>query len=204
MAQIKCILFDIGGVLVDWHMSWITKEISDRFEIPEQKIIDAFNNYLEQLDSGKIEEPDFWKLVADYTDSSLLQNNSESLWDTYFRKNAKPNQKVKDLSIALQKNGFTIGIISNIEKVTHNVVEDWNMLEHFEHKFMSYQIGYSKPDSRIYQHVIKHLPFEEHEMLFIDDKISNVESAQDCGISSIQFIGLDDLKSSLEKFNVKI
>ncbi len=204
MAQIKCVLFDIGGVLVDWHMSWITKEISDRFEISEQKIIDAFDKYLNQLDSGKIEEPHFWKLVADYADSSLLQNNSEPLWNTYFRKNAKPNQKIKDLSTTLKNNGSAIGIISNIEKVTHDVVEDWNMLEHFEHKFMSYQIGYSKPDSRIYQHVIKQLSFDESEMLFIDDKISNAESAQQCGISSIQFTGLDDLKSSLEKFNLKV
>ncbi len=205
MTQIKCILFDIGGVLVDWHQSWITKEVSDRFEVNEEKLIDAFDKYLIQLDSGKIDEPLFWKYVADHTgSSSLLQNSSESLWTTYFRKNAEPNQDVQNLAASLRENGFTIGIISNIEKVTHDVVEDWKMLEHFEYKFMSYQIGHSKPDSRVYKHVIEHLPFKEHEMLFIDDKLSNVESAQECGISSIQFIGLDDLKSSLKKFNLEI
>ena len=204
MSQIKCVLFDIGGVLVDWHMSWITKEVSDRFGIEEEKIIDAFDVYLNKLDSGEIEESSFWKYVATHTDSIILQENSESLWNTYFRKNAKPNQHVKNLSTLLKENGYTIGIISNIEKVTHNVVEDWNIIEHFEHKFMSYQIGHSKPDSRIYEHVIEHLSFEKHEMLFIDDKLSNVESAQECGIASIHFTGLDNLKSSLKGFNVTI
>ncbi len=117
MTQIKCILFDIGGVLVDWHMSWITSEVSKRFDISEEKITHAFDKYLPQLDSGKIQEDTFWKNVGMDVDSSSLQNNSESLWKTYFRKNAKPNSDVKNIAKVLKENGFTLGIISNIEKV---------------------------------------------------------------------------------------
>jgi putative hydrolase of the HAD superfamily len=202
MTKTKCILFDIGGVLVDWHMSWITSEVSKRFDISEDLIISAFDEHLHKLDSGKIDEFDFWQNIAIDTKSDLLKNNKESLWDTYFRKNAIPKHDVKKLSIDLKNNGFTIGIISNIEKVTHTIVDDWDMLSHFEHKFMSYQIGFSKPDPRIYEHVIQKLPYCADELLFIDDKPSNVESAKNCGISSIHFTNFDNLQSSLEQFGV--
>ena len=204
MTKTKCILFDIGGVLVDWHMSWITSEVSKRFDIKEDLIISAFDEHLPKLDSGKIDELDFWHNIGIDTQSDLLQNNKESLWDTYFRKNAIPNHTVKKLSIDLKNNGFVIGIISNIEKVTHAVVDDWDMISHFEHKFMSYQIGFSKPDPRIYEHVIEKLPYSSDELLFIDDKLSNIKSAENCGIQSVHFTNLSNLQSSLNQFEIKI
>lgn len=204
MTKIKCVLFDIGGVLVDWHMSWITSEIAKQFDIKENLITSAFDKHLSELDSGKIDESNFWRSIAIETKSDLLKNNKESLWDTYFRKNAVPKTDVKKLSIDLKQNGFAIGIISNIEKVTHGVVSDWNLLSHFEYQFMSYQIGFSKPDPRIYEHVIQKLPYSADELLFIDDKQSNVESAENCGMASVHFTSLDDLQSSLNQFKVKI
>ena len=203
MTQIKCVLFDIGGVLVDWHMSWITSEVSARFGIDESKSIDAFSKYLHELDSGKIEEKEFWNKIASDTDSTPLKENTESLWDTYFRKNAKINHDVINLSKTISTN-HTMGIISNIEKITHKIVDDWNVLDTFEHKFMSYEIGFSKPDSRIYEHVIDKLPFEPNTMLFIDDKKSNVDAATDSGLEAIHFTGYSKLKESLAKYGLSV
>ena len=202
MSEIKCVLFDIGGVLVEWHMSWITSEISERFDIEESKLISAFDKHLKKLDSGKINEKIFWDYIANETNSSLLTKTDESLWNTYFRKNAKPNDEVKKISTSLKQQGFSIGIISNIEKVTHQIVEDWNILENFDYKFMSYEIGYSKPDLEIYEYVLKHLPFSKNELLFIDDKKTNVESAMKCGIHSLHYTSLSDLKISLNSLGL--
>ena len=91
-----------------------------------------------------------------------------------------------------------MGIISNIEQVTHNVVKDWNVLDDFEHKFMSYKIGFSKPDHRIYKHAINILGLEPHQLVFIDDKESNVESAKKLGIQAIHFREYPSFKKSLE------
>ena len=76
MTKTKCILFDIGGVLVDWHMSWITSEISKRFDIKEDLIVNSFDKHLPKLDSGKIDESDFWQNVAVDTESDLLKKYS--------------------------------------------------------------------------------------------------------------------------------
>ena len=202
MSEIKCVLFDIGGVLVDWHMSWITSEVSKRFEINENMLSDVFSKHLHNLDSGNVQEKTFWDKIADDVNSHTLKENTESLWNTYFRKNAKPNQDVINLAKTIRENSYTMGIISNIEEITHRVVEDWNVLEHFEHKFMSYQIGFSKPDSRIYEHVIERLPFDPTQMIFIDDKAPNVEAAKRSRINAIHFTGFSELVESLSGYDL--
>ena len=203
MVEIKCILFDIGGVLVDWHMSWITSEISKRFKINETLIEDTFSKYLQELDSGNINEQIFWNKIANDVNSLSLQENTESLWATYFRKKAKLNFDVINLAKNL-KNSYSMGIISNIEAVTHKIVDDWKVLDNFEHRFMSYQIGFSKPDFRIYEYVIKKLPFEPNQMIFIDDKKSNVEAAEKSGINAVYFTNFLNLIQSLSDFRVRI
>ncbi len=203
MSGIKCVLFDIGGVLVDWHMSWITSEVSRRFGIDENLISDGFSKYLHDLDSGKIMEKEFWQKIAIDSDSLPLKENTESLWNTYFRKHAKLNHDVINLSKAIGGK-YTTGIISNIEEVTHNVVSDWRVLDDFKHKFMSYEIGFSKPDSRIYKHVIESLPFEAQKMLFIDDREENVKAAIDSGLQAIHFLDYENLKKSLSGFGMQV
>lgn len=203
MTKIKCILFDIGGVLVNWHMSWITSEVSQRFDINEEDVVEAFGNYLHELDRGKINEQIFWKKIANYTNSESLGQTSESLWDTYFRKKAKINNDVVNLAKQI-KDSYTLGIISNIEEITHGIVHDWNILNDFQYQFMSYKIGFSKPDYRIYEHVIDSLPFEPDELIFIDDRPSNVVSAQKYGINSIHFTNHEKLKESLENLDISL
>ena len=204
MSEIKCILFDIGGVLVDWHMSWIISEISKRFQLSENLVGEAFSTHLHLLDTGKIDEKIFWEKIANNLDSISLKENTESLWNTYFRQKAKPNRDIIHLAEAISKRSYKMGIISNIEKITHKVVDDWKVLDCFEYKFMSYQIGLSKPDIRIYDYVIKRIPFEPTQIIFIDDKISNVTAAKVSGINAIHFTNFISLKKSLCDYDITI
>ncbi|MDH3501931.1 MAG: HAD family phosphatase [Nitrosopumilus sp.] len=204
MSDIRCVLFDIGGVLVDWHMSWITSEISKQFEINEDIVTNAFSKHLHDLDSGKINEKIFWQKIAHDTNSIPLKENTESLWDIYFRKRAKLNHDVINLAKTIKEKSYTIGIISNIEKITHKVVDDWKVLTIFENKFLSYQIGFSKPDPRIYEYVIEKLPFDSNQMLFVDDKESNIDAAKSSGMNAIHFTNCSELEKSLFSYGIRI
>ncbi len=203
MTKIKCVLFDIGGVLVNWHMSWITSEISQRFGIEEENVTKSFGKHLQELDCGKINEKTFWEKISDDTNSEQLAQTAESLWNTYFTKNAKINYDVLTLAKQLQKS-YTLGIISNIEEITHKIVHDWKVLDDFKYHFMSYQIGFSKPDSRIYEHTLNSLPYDSREIIFIDDKPPNIESAQKSGIHAIHFTNHAKLRESLKNLGISI
>ena len=59
----KVVLFDIGGVLINWKDEWLFQEISKQLEMPFEKIESKFNANLCSLFEPKINEKEFWNLV---------------------------------------------------------------------------------------------------------------------------------------------
>jgi len=198
LTKVSCILFDLGGVIINWHNSWLIDEISKIFDLSKTDFAKVYLNNLVDLETNKINEDEFWNRIGTELNSSELKNKS-SLLGQIFTKLATVNEPVMTASRNLKEKGITLGILSNTEPVTYSIVEELTSLAHFEFKFLSYEIGYTKPDSRIYQYVIDRLPFEKEELFFIDDKILNVESAQRCGIKAIQFLNYKKMVNELFK-----
>ena len=53
--------------------------------------------------------------------------------------------------------------------------------------FVSYELGLLKPDVKIYQQVLQKLNALPEEVIFVDDKLKNVEAAKSIGIHGIVF-----------------
>ena len=193
MKNISCVLFDLGGVIVNWHNSWLIQEISDEFQLQEEKVSKEFYKNLPEISTGRMKEKEFWHIIGKELESQKLMNLNESLLDRIFRKRVSLNNSMIDFSKELSQKGITVGILSNTELVTYSVVEDLISLEHFEHKFLSYEIGHLKPEPEIYHHVIENMPFAKEELFFIDDLKSNIVSARSEGIDSVQYFDFDEL-----------
>ena len=186
MSQISCVLFDLGGVMINWNDSWLIQEISREFELPEEKVAKEWRKNLPDISVGKVDEEKFWRTIGEELESEELANCKESLLDRMFRKRVSLNEPVISLSKQISQN-IPVGILSNTELVTFSVIEDLISLDHFKHKFLSYEIGHMKPDAGIYSHVIDNIPFPKEEVFFIDDLQPNVESARNAGIDAVQY-----------------
>ncbi len=202
MEKISCILFDLGGVIVDWHNKWLIKEVCIRFELNLKETTKVFQETIPSLSSGKIQELQFWKEIGKKINSKSLINLDESLYDSIFRKYARINEPVVQLSHQLKHKGYSLGLLSNTEVITYSIVEEMTSMNHFDYKFLSYKIGYTKPDKRIFHHVLANLPFEKTELLFIDDTLAHVEAALSEGITSIQFSSLGQLIEDMKSLKI--
>lgn len=194
MGKISCVLFDLGGVIVNWHNSWFIQEVSEEFQLDAEELSKEFEKNLADISTGRVVEKEFWHRIGKELESTKLMNSQESLLDKIFRKHVSLNNSMIELSRNLAKKGTTVGILSNTEHVTFSVVEDLLSLDHFKHKFLSYRIGHLKPEPEIYRHVIDSVPFQKEELFFIDDLKSNVESARAEGIDSVQYSDFDELE----------
>ena len=194
MGKISCVLFDLGGVIVNWHNSWFIQEVSEEFQLDGEELSKEFGRNLADISTGRMTEKEFWYEIGKDLESTKLMNSEESLLDKIFRKHVSLNNSMIELSRNLAKKGTTVGILSNTEHVTFSVVEDLLSLDHFKHKFLSYRIGHLKPEPEIYRHVIDSVPFQKEELFFIDDLKSNVESARAEGIDSVQYSDFDELE----------
>lgn len=82
----------------------------------------------------------------------------------------------------LNRHGIEIGILSNALPILSDTKID---IVKPEYAFTSYQLGYLKPDLKIYQEMTRILGCQYNEILFIDDKKQNIEAAKTLGIKGI-------------------
>jgi len=202
MNLIRLVLFDIGGVIINWQDSWLYHQVAQKFGIDETKLSKECENEISRLHSGEIQESEFWKTIGGRIDSEELMTNNTSFFYEIFKKEIKLNFEVLSLAKKIKKKGFKIGVLSNLEKSTNLVLNELGIMEDFEFQFLSHKIGFAKPNKRIFEYVIRKIPFEKNEIIFIDDKLSNVNVAKTLGINAIQYSNVKQLHYDLCQIDV--
>jgi putative hydrolase of the HAD superfamily len=83
------------------------------------------------------------------------------------------------------------------DSVLANMERSFDWLHRFDVLVWSFQLRMSKPDPAIYRHILEELGTEPEEVLFLDDRLINVEAAQALGMKAIQFSTVERLRSDL-------
>ena len=202
MTQFQLVLFDIGGVLVNWHDTWLYHVVSEKFGIQEKILTSECEKEIMNLHTGKISENEFWRKIGKKINSSELQKVKKSLIYDTFKEKAKLNNSILKMIKKIQENKIKVGVLSNLEKTTHAILEEFGLLDNFEFQFYSNKIGFAKPDRRIFKYVLGNIPFKSSEIFFIDDKISNIQVANSIGIKSIKYTNTKKLKQDLKRHKI--
>ena len=182
------ILFDLGGVLINWNDDWLYDEISLQLNKPFNNIKTKFNDALCSLFESKIDEGEFWNIVLG-PDNDI----DKKIISKTFLKKSSINKKFLAFAKSLKNDGHLIGILSNLTPETSMCI-DKNQLKDFDYHFYSNSLKMSKPNNEIYQHVCDHI--SSKNILFIDDKQENLNVAESYGIDTILF-NSDDYASGL-------
>lgn len=100
------------------------------------------------------------------------------------------------------KNKCNIGILSNINIFDKERLDKEVNLSKYDYVFLSFELGIKKPDIEIFNIVQNKLPFSKKDILFIDDRKDNIESAKKVGWNTLQATGLelDKIKQKCEAF----
>jgi putative hydrolase of the HAD superfamily len=98
----------------------------------------------------------------------------------------------------LKQRGLLTAILSNMgDNVLANIEREFAWIHRFDVLVWSFQLHMAKPDPAIYLHTLNELDVEPAEMLFLDDKIENIEAARALGIQAILFSTVERLRSDL-------
>lgn len=190
MKNIKNIIFDLGGVIINLD---IEKTIAEFNKIAGVKFEDYYTQAKQSelfnlLDKGKISEENFFlKLKEEIkfsgTNEKLLYAWNSMLLDI-------PEKRLDVLVKAKQK--YTTFLLSNTNETHIKVFERNLYLEHgvknfedyFDKVYYSCRMNMRKPDKEIFEQVLKENNLVPEETVFIDDSIQHVKGAGDCGINS--------------------
>jgi FMN phosphatase YigB (HAD superfamily) len=175
----KVILFDIGGVLINWKDEWLFEEISKQLQMPFKKIESKFNANLCSLFESKINEKEFWNLVLG-SDNKI----DHKIISKTFLKMSSINYDFLNFAKSLKTDENHIGILSNLTPDTSTCIPH-SLLDDFDYLFYSNSLKMSKPHAEIYRHVCSQIPSKD--ILFIDDKQENLDAAKLFDMDTILF-----------------
>ena len=181
----KNIIFDLGGVILNIDY----KKTSDAFQLLNIDKAIFYNKreqheLFNQLEKGKIKEEDFI--------NRLQVNKKESRDKILNAWNAMlldlPSKRLKTIK-SLKKN-YKIFLLSNtnsihIKKIKENLGKNkWKeFINLFDKIYLSHIIGKRKPNTEVFNLIIKENNLQKEETLFIDDSIQHINAGRKIGIN---------------------
>ena len=200
----QTIIFDLGGVLVDWKPEYV---FLNEFKGDRKKMNWFFENI---CTSEWNEQQDEGKLISKATEERIkLFPKYKSLIKMYYGKweymlKGEISGSVEILK-KLKKMKFNLIALTNWSAETFPVaLKRFKFLKLFSGIVVSGEIQMLKPFPEIYNHTLKKYDLNPSECIFIDDRPVNILGAKKCGIDGIIFETPLQLVKSLKKFEIEI
>jgi HAD superfamily hydrolase (TIGR01509 family) len=204
MSNIKNIIFDLGGVLLNIDYNKVVTAF-------EELGFGHFENWYSQkdqnelfnlLETGKISDQQFIEELKKHVNDGITEEQIESAWNSMLLD--LPKARVELLQSL--KGRYRCFLLSNTNEVhvrhfTNKIAQKYGIGTFeslFEKIYYSNCMDMRKPNTEIFDFVLKENNLNAAETLFIDDSIQHVEGARKAGLSAIH---LSKEKSILDLFD---
>jgi putative hydrolase of the HAD superfamily len=200
LAAPRAIVFDFGGVMTVGadHSARVfraaTDFIKERFNLSESEFAEMNHQRQLALKQGESDE-EFLTAFAKERQICLPDNWYQSFQST-MKNAAGMNAEMYELVNELKQH-VRVGLLSNSDGQFTNLLRECGVYEPFDPCLISTEIGALKPDLKAYKLLLSRLDLSPEEVIFIDDKLENVEAAKKLGLDGILFESQSQLKSEL-------
>ena len=202
MAIIKTIIFDLGGVLIDWNPEYVFKTVivDDVRRAFFFEHVCPYSWNVEQ-DAGRTFADATNERVALFTEWETEIRAYYGRWEEML---GGPIQPTVDLFKTLKDNGLhQILALTNWSHESFPVAQQrYDFLEWFDGIVVSGVEKTRKPYLDIYQILLERYNVEPATAVFIDDSLPNVEAARSLGVYGIHFQSAAQLQADLAELSV--
>ena len=200
MKKPKAIAFDLCGVFLDFNPDFLYKDI-----FPDEKERELFykNVWTEELDlencKGVPIEECFAIAIGNYPE----YEPQIRAWINRFTEMVRPMPESLKLFDEIVEMNIPIYLLSNFGSDMFSIIRPlYPIFDHFLDIILSGDVGINKPDPGYYEYFLNKHSFKPEEILFVDDRLPNVEGAKKVGINAVQFISADQLRKDLEEYGL--
>ncbi len=200
-STIKAIVFDFGGVLLDWNPHNLYQSY-----FPNQP--QAIDEFLEEIDfyawnakqdQGRSFAEGVAELSAKFPHRAELIQAYADKWEKSIAGEIAGTVKIL---YELKAMGYPLYGLSNWSLETYAVIKDYPFIKEFDEVILSGKVGLIKPDPAIYHLLLSKIAYSADECIFIDDSLVNVEAARDLGMRAIHFKSPEELERTLKEHEV--
>ncbi|HLA57119.1 MAG TPA: HAD family phosphatase [Puia sp.] len=195
MNNINTIIFDFGGVLIDWNPRYMYRdefeETAEMEDFLEKVCTDDWN--LQQDKGRSLAEgtrmlqdrfPEFVGKIQLYYDQ----------WEKMIKGHIPQNVAV----LEKLKEKYTLYGLTNWSAETFPIVfKRYAFFTLFDGIVISGEEKLIKPDKKIFELMLERYHLEAENSLFIDDNAKNIQAAKEMGFATIHVLEKIDLKNEL-------
>ncbi len=205
MNTIDTIIFDLGGVLIDWNPEYVYLDV---FNGDREKMQWFFDNictsdWNENQDAGypmaKATEERIalfpeWKKEIEMFYGCWVDMLGDAISET-----------VEILEKLIKTNSYKIVALTNWSAETFPIaLERFEFLQWFEGILVSGEEKTRKPFDEIYNLTLERFNINAKNAIFIDDNLGNIEAANRLSINGIHFKSPEQLIQQLKTYNINL
>ena len=196
--DIKNIIFDLGGVLLDWNPRHLYKNyFQNNWEVEFFLATVCTSQWNEALDKGASFDENIETLVKKFPEYAYPIRIYKDKWINMVKDEI---QESVSIMYKLKDKGYGIYALSNWSAETFPLVENkFSFLKDMDGIVISGAEKVAKPDLQIFRILLERYSLNPQESLLIDDNISNINAAKELGIAGIRFTSPSKLKNQLRK-----
>ena len=197
------VVFDLGGVLVDWDPRHLYRDLIDDAAEMERFLAEVCTlEWHRHHDVGRPFAEGVAELVARHPEHRDLIEAWEHRFDEMF---------VGDLPETVEVLADVVALGDPVYALTNWSVDGWPAaVERFE--FLAWFDGIivsgleevAKPDREIYDLLVRRHGLDRARTVFIDDWDRNVDGARAAGLQAIQFTSAEQLRTDLAELGLPI
>ncbi len=199
MTSVEIVLFDLGGVLLEVGGVAPMRELSGIDTDEELWARWLGCRWVRQLEAGRCTPEEFaagvvtdWELPV--TPAAFLA--TFGAWVNH------PFPGAFEL-VAETGDAARVGCLSNTNAFQWDAhFGDLPLIDAFEFRFLSFELGAVKPDPAIFEAVASGLPASPGRVLFLDDNAVNVEAAAAYGFTARHVRGVGEARRALVETGV--
>ena len=195
---IKNIVFDYGGVIVDWNPRYLYDNyFGDK--VKSQWFLDniCLYSWNIQMDGGKPFAEGVAELQAKHPEWAEAIAIYHSRWEEMVSGEVEGTANVLR---ALKAAGYGVYGLTNWSAETFPIIRDkYAVFGEFDGMVVSGDERLLKPDAAIYRCLLDRYKLNAAESLFIDDNADNVIGAKAVGMEALQFVSAQQLECDLRE-----
>ena len=172
----------MDGLLIDWG-GVLTHSVLRSFEafneregLPTGAVLQAVGDHLlEDLESGALALEDFERRLGERLDVDPAGLAGRLM------KDAGPDHQMRAAVRHFHDAGIRTVLVSNSWRRS-----DYDMADAFDAMVLSQQLGFRKPDPRIYRYALESVQLAANRCVFVDDLGGNLKPAKALGMTTIK------------------
>jgi putative hydrolase of the HAD superfamily len=196
---VKALLFDIGGVVIDFDFNRVFARWADdsRCSIEQIEARFSFDHAFEAFERGEIEAMDYFNSLRTMLGIDISDDQFEAGWNSVYLEEIDGMAQL----LAFARQRLPIYALTNSNAVHKKV---WStrfreILSRFRTVFNSSDIGRRKPEPDAFHYIADATGVDLQQMVFYDDLTENIAGAQAVGMKTVHVTSISDVEESFKE-----